>query len=261
MRWTTLSGRELSFPDPTGDLAAYWERLKLAAEDPTVSHDALLGLLYNEGNPLLDRTLMPGRGSVTRATLDNPLYHAMTDLLGRKQTQLGALDLETAGAPYTVRLDEAAESLGLSITAARQAIDSHRLAGWKKGGIWFIHPASVESYKLGNYGPPLKPRSGERLEVRMGADDRGESLKIKYPAGEMEKEAGHVHTGHVPQGWRRVGVLTTSGPNTRFFALVPGDEMASVELGGFYVRGRFQRAATENASAKARVAWKAFKPA
>lgn len=261
MRWTTLSGRELSFPEPTGELASYWERLQGAAADPAVSHDALIVLVYHVDNPLLDRTLMPGRGSVTRAVLDNPLYQAMTDLLGRKQVQLGQLDLATAGAPYTVTLAEAAEALGLSQTAARQAIDSYRLAGWKKGNAWFIHPASVESYKAGNYGPPLKPRTGERLEIRMGVDGAGEALKLKYPAGEVEKEAGHVHTGNVPPGWRRVGVLATSGPTTRFFALEPGEEMGTIELGGFYVRGRFRRAATENSAAKARVAWKAFKPA
>jgi hypothetical protein len=261
MRWTTLSGRELSFDEPAGALGAYWERLQQAAADPTVSHDALLALLYSVDNPLLDRNLMPGRGSVTRAVLDNPLYQAMTDLLGRKQVQLGQLDLATAGAPYTVTLAEAADALGLSSTAARQAIDTYRLAGWKKGGVWFIHPASLESYKLANYGPALKPNTGERLEVRMGADGSGETLKLKYPAGEMEKEAGHVHTGHIPAGWRRVGVLTTSGPTTRFFALEPGDEMGSIELAGFYVRGRFRRAATENSSAKARLAWKAFNPA
>jgi hypothetical protein len=261
MRWTTLSGRELSFNEPTGDLAAYWDRLQRDAADPTVSHDALLALLYHADNPLLDRTLMPGRGSVTRAVIDNPLYQAMTDLLGRKQVQLGQLDLETAGAPYTVTLAEAAEELGLSSTAARQAIDSYRLAGWKKGGVWFIHPASVEAYKHANYGPAIKPRTGERLEVRMGTVGSGETLKLKYPAGEMEKEAGHVHTGHLTAGWRRVGVLTTSGPTTRFFALEPAEEMGAIELGGFYVRGRFRRAATENSSAKARLAWKAFTPA
>jgi hypothetical protein len=260
MRWTTLSGRELSFDEPTGELGSYWERLQRDAADPTVSHDALLALLYHPDNPLLDRNLMPGRGSVTRAVIDNPLYQAMTDLLGRKQVQLGQLDLATAGAPYTVTLAEAAEELGLSSTAARQAIDSYRLAGWKKGGVWFIHPASIESYKLGNYGPATKPKGGERLEVRMGADGSGATLKIKYPAGAMEKEAGHIHTGHIPAGWRRVGVLTTSGPTPRFFVLEPGDEIGAIELAGFYVRGRFRRAVTENNSAKARAAWKAFNP-
>lgn len=261
MRWTTLSGRELSFDEPTGALAAYWERLQSAAADPAVSHDALLALVYHVDNPLLDRTLMPGRGSVTRAAVDNPLYQAMADLISRKQVQLGELDLATAGAPYTATLQDAAEALGLSTTAARQAIDSYRLAGWKKGGIWFIHPASIESYKLGNYGAAIKPKGGERLEIRMGVDGGGETLKLKYPAAEVEKEAGHVHSGNVAAGWRRVGVLTTSGPTTRFFALEPGDEMGTIELAGFYVRGRFRRAATENSSAKARVAWKAFKPA
>src|SRR4051812_32769036 len=109
MRWTTLSGRELSYPEPTGALAFYWERLQAAVDDPAVSHDALLVLVYHVENPLLDRTLMPGRGSVTRAVLDSPLYRAMTDLLDLKRVQLGQLDLATAGAPYTVTLVEAAE--------------------------------------------------------------------------------------------------------------------------------------------------------
>lgn len=261
MKWTTLSGRELSFAEPVGELGTYWEGLQRAAADPAVSADALLVLLYHVDNPLLDRTLIPGVASLTRAVVDTPLYHAMTDLLGRKQVQLGLVDLKAIGAPYTVTLDEAAEALGLSPTAVRQAIDTYRLSGWKKGSAWFIHPAGVEAYKASNYGPVTTPKTGERLEIRMGVEGSGDTLKIKYPAGVVEKEAGHIHTGNVPAGWRRVGVLTTSGPTTRFFALLPGDEIATLELAGFYVRGRFQRAATENSSAKARVAWKAFKPA
>jgi hypothetical protein len=261
MRWTTLSGRELSLPDPTGALGAYWERLKAAAADPTVSHEAMLALVYHEDNPLLDGYLMPGSGSLTRAALEDPLYRAMTDLVARKQVQLGSLDLATAGAPYTVTLDEAAGELGLGSTAVRQAIDSYRLAGWKKGAAWFVHPGSLAAYKAGNYGAATKARTGDRLEIRMGADGHGETLKLKYPAAEVERESGHIHVGNIAAGWRRVGVLTTSGPTTRFFALEPGDEMGIVELGGFYVKGRFRRAATENSAAKARASWKDFKPA
>lgn len=261
MRWTTLSGRELALPDPAGEPGTYWQRLQAAAADPAVSHEALLALVHHEDNPLLDRLLMPGSGSLTRAALESPLYRAMTDLLGRKQVQLGLLDLATAGAPYTVTLDEAAEALGLGSTAVRQAIDAYRLAGWKKGSAWFIHPESLAAYKAANYGPTTKAKGGERLEIRMGADGHGESLKLKYPAAEIERESGHVHIGSLVAGWRRVGVLTTSGPTTRFFAIEPGEELGVIELGGFYVKGRFRRAATENSAAKARVAWKDFKPA
>lgn len=261
MRWTTLSGRELTLPDPTAELGAYWERLQSAAADPTVTHEALLALVYHEANPLMDRTLMPGSGSLTRAGLENPLYRAMTDLVARKQVQLGALDLATVGAPYTVTLDEAAEALGLGSTAVRQAIDSYRLSGWKKGAAWFVHPESLAAYKASNYGPTTKARTGERLELRMGSDGHGETLKLKYPAAEVERESGHIHAGNITPGWRRVGVLTTSGPTTRFFALEPGEEMGIVELGGFYVKGRFKRTTTENSSVKARAAWKDFKPA
>ncbi len=261
MRWTTVSGRELSIPDPAGELGIYWEKLQRAAADPAVSHEALVALVHHGDNPLLDRHLTPGSGTLTRAALDNPLYRAMTDLVSRKQVQLGLLDLATAGAPYTVTLDEAAEALSLGATAVRQAIDSYRLAGWKKGSAWFIHPASLAAYKAGNYGAAPKAKTGDRLEIRMGADGHGESMKLKYPAAEIERESGHVHTGNLPVGWRRVGVLTTSGPTTRFFALEPGDEMGVIELGGFYVKGRFRRAATENSAAKARAAWKDFKPA
>jgi hypothetical protein len=257
----TLSGRELALPDPTAELGAYWERLQRAATDEAVSHEALLALVHHQDNPLMDRYLMPGSGSLTRAALESPFYRAMTDLLARKQVQLGSLDLATVGAPYTVTLDEAAEALGLGSTAVRQAIDSFRLAGWKKGAAWFVHPASLAAYKAGNYGPTTKARGGERLELRMGADGHGETLKLKYPAAEVERESGHIHAGNIAPGWRRVGVLTTSGPTTRFFALEPGDEMGIVELGGFYVKGRFKRTTTENSAAKARAAWKDFKPA
>ncbi len=261
MRWTTLSGRELSLPDLPSELGAYWQRAERAAADPAVSHEALLALIYHEGNPLLDRHLNPGTGSLTRAALESPLYRAMTDLLVRKRVQLGLLDLSTAGAPYTVTLDEAAEALGLGATAVRQAIDAYRLAGWKKGPAWFIHPESLAAYKASNYGPTTKAKGGDRLEIRMGADGHGETLKLKYPAAEIERESGHVHIGSLVAGWRRVGVLTTSGATTRFFALEPGEELGVIELGGFYVKGRFKRATTENSAAKARAAWKDFKPA
>src|SRR4051812_31360240 len=112
MKWKTLEGRELSLGTPTGALAAYWTELQRAADDPAVTHAALLALLYSDRNPLLDATLAPGRGVPTPAALASPLFRAMLDLLGRKLVAEGTLDPQLVAVGYTVSPDDAAARLG-----------------------------------------------------------------------------------------------------------------------------------------------------
>lgn len=262
MSYKTIEGRDLDIGEPSGDLGAYWRLLLGATEDPAVSHNRLIALIYSPENPLMDRDYLPGRGSVTPAVFAQPLYHAMCDLLGRKQAQTGELDLERVAATYTVTPAEASETLGISQNAVRQAVEAGRLGAWKKGGRWFLHHRGVEAYRVGHGG---KQRDGEGLplDVRIGADGRGDGMKLRHLGAALERDDGNTHAGRVAAGWARLGVMTTSGVKggegkARFFVLEPSSEPGELEFSGFYVRGAFKVVSHENNARRAAEAWKAF---
>lgn len=157
---TTLEGHTLTYPDPPAEVAAFIERARAAVRNPSVSSDAMLALVYGTDNPLLDRTILPGRGMVTRAVLDNPLFHLLNDLVGRKEVEQGELDVEAALAAYTVDVPTAAGQLGITPQAVRNAIDTRRLAAAWKGGQWWVRPESVASFRVSKAGrPKLRPAS------------------------------------------------------------------------------------------------------
>jgi len=148
----TLSGLTIKYETPTGATAAFFERVRAAVLDPAVTEDAMTALVYGQENPLLDRTVFAEHAAVTPAVFAEPLYHVLLDLIGRKRHALGRLDLVATEARYTLTPDEAAERLGVHVSAIRQAIERHRLPAWKRGGRLWLDPVSCDAYKLATRG-------------------------------------------------------------------------------------------------------------
>src|SRR5690625_3742033 len=147
-----LSGEIVRYSPPP-EVDRYIDRLKVAANDPTVTVGELVDMVYSEENPILVRDIIPGRGVVTRQVFEDPAFHVMQDLIEQKRIQAGHLDREAAESMHTMTVQEAAERLGISESAVRQAIYAKRLAARKVGGSWRLYPGGVEAYRVSNRGP------------------------------------------------------------------------------------------------------------
>lgn len=246
-RYETVSGKALEYETPRPEVAAFLARVRAAAEDPRVTEGDLISLIYGRDNPILDQTIFPARGAVTPETFRDPVYHVMTDLLDLKRIQAGTLDPQKAAAEYTMPVSEAAKRLGVTQSAIRTAISTHRLDARKQGGRHLLRPASVEAYRVtGQHVAPDEAAAagaavdgGAPLEVRLGSGE-GVSFRVRS-VDELEDSSkdGPVRSG-VLRAWRRIGVLAGKGKDARFFELAPGGELKEIAFRGFYVRGPFQ---------------------
>ncbi len=129
----TLSGHEIRYDDPSPDLGDFLALARKMAEDPAVKERDLLALIYGAENPIMDKTLFPGRGAVTREVLENPVYHVLGDLLFRKEVQQRGLDVGAIAARYILTPGEVAERLGVHVSAVTKAIAGRRVSSW---GPW-----------------------------------------------------------------------------------------------------------------------------
>jgi hypothetical protein len=147
-----LSGHVLTYPDPPPDVAAFLERVRTAAANPAVTLDQLIELIYGLENPLLDKTILPGRAMVTPIVFENPIYHIFGDMLFRKRLAVSQHTPKDVAATHTVSVKEAARQLGITESSVRAAITARKLAGWMRNGQWYMRPESVASYKVSNRG-------------------------------------------------------------------------------------------------------------
>jgi excisionase family DNA binding protein len=253
-RYTTLAGETLEYLTPAPEVAAFLARVVEAVHDPTVTEATLTELVYGKANPLLDQTILPHHGVVTKAVFADPVYHVILDLLGRKRATTGRLDVAKALEEYTVTVTEAARQLGVHPSAVRQAIQQHRLDAVKRGGVHLLRPSSVESYRVSRRGPRPAPALAACVGNVPGASCR---IKIRGGALEVEERDSATVTGSVAR-FERVAVLTSTGANQRLFVLEPADEQDQLAFPPFWVRGRFRVVAHENNARRARDAWKAF---
>src|SRR5262245_32600640 len=105
---TTVSGHHIEY-DSTPRVEAFLRRLEDAIDDAKVSENELIGLAYGHENPILDHTMFPSRGAVTKEVLADPAYAVMADLLFRKRLAEEGTDIEKLAARYSMTVSEAAK--------------------------------------------------------------------------------------------------------------------------------------------------------
>lgn len=255
-----LAGDTLEFPAPPPPVAAFIRRAQSAAKDRSVSVDHLIELIYGRENPVLDQTIFPTRGAVTKAVLADPLYHLMLDLLDRKRVQAGTLDPEKAAARYTVTVPEAARTLGVHESAVRQAIAAHRLSSWKRGARHFLDPNEVANYRPAPHGPP------PALQVVVGSKP-GSSFAVKVQGGEFKREEASGSAGTPERqavhgtitNWTRVAIIGRTKTGARCWIVEPGELAEEIPFQGFHVKGRFRVVEQINNEQRARDTFRTFK--
>ena len=151
-----LSGETLEYEKPQGELAMFIDDPRTAVDDSTITEGAFIERLYSPKNPLLDKDMMPGRGTVTKAVFADVRYHLMGDLLGRKRVALGTLDMEKVRARYSMTVKDAAAAAGVDENAIHQAIAARRLSSMRENGERRVDPAQIATYRLA-YGEPAAP--------------------------------------------------------------------------------------------------------
>jgi len=263
--FTLLSGEKISTPALSPALNAFLDRLRAGVEDVTVSEATFIELLYSVENPLLDQTIMPGRGTVTKAVFADPAYHVMLDLLGRKRLALGSLDMDKVRARYSMTVAQAAAHRGVHESAIRQAIQNRRLSSVRIDGRHMLDPEQVNALETSRRGPPAP------LELVYGSIDGG-SFSFKSDGDLVETGAdGAKKTGRVER-WTSAAILSSrkvprdvDGPGVeatldkaRFWQLEPSAEVNEIQAGPFAVAGRFRVVDKTNNPRDARERFKSF---
>lgn len=259
--YTTTLGEVIEYPEPPQRVAEFLQRVQVAAEDPRVSVDELIDLIYGPENPVLVQGKFKGRGAVTREVLANPLYSVLIDLLQHKRIALGKVTAQQLKDTFSIRVREAAEQLDITPGAVRQAVADGRLSARKDpdGTIW-IDPRSVESYRsrVSRRGPSRGPA----LRVLMG-NEPGKSFRVKAlnleVTGRSKEGDGRYVEGEVST-FERVAVALSGKTMNRVFILEPAAKTSRYEHGPFFVEGRFKIVEKFNSAEKAAEAFRKFEP-
>lgn len=254
--YKTIVGETLEYETPTPEIAAFLSRVMLAAHDPNVTEPALTELVFGKENPVLDQTIFPGRGAVTKAVMASPLYHVMMDLVGAKRLQVGTLAPNAYDA-FKLTVNEVAKELDVTPGAVRQAIAAGTLTAIKRGATYLIDPRSVATYRElhTRRGRPATPA----VRVRYGSKP-GVSFRVKFPELKHLDQHGHVIDAEAPRFERAAVAFSGDGKN-QCFVLAPSKKSERFERDGFFIEGRFRVIARVNDPARAAEAFKTFKPA
>lgn len=140
-----VNGLRIEYPEPEPKVARFLALVERAAADPKVSHGQLIGLVYGRDNPLLTPSPL-GTLTVTQEVLAHSIYPVLSDLINRKQMAEMRVAPEKLSVGYTLTVNEAAERLGITPSAVRQAIAKRRLACWVKDGTYYLHPKWTDQY-------------------------------------------------------------------------------------------------------------------
>lgn len=268
---TTVSGHRIEL-ELEEAARVFFARVHRAAEDKRVSENDLIALIYSDSNPILQPGIIPGRGMVTKETLENPLYRVLQDLLDRKRIAKTNIDVERMADRYSMPLAGAAEQLGVHESAVRQAIAAGRLPSWKKNGQHYLAPEAVAAFQLHRRGPAPRAPDAKRL-VRAEAEKYvkrhllnffagnadGISFRVKAKGAAVTPAKGKAVSGQVAD-WNKIGVIYGGEGKHRFLVLVPANENKRITRSKFFVEGAFEVAEKENNPRRAREAWDAFEP-
>jgi hypothetical protein len=214
--------------------------------------------VYGDDNPILDRTFFPGRGMVTAAVFENPVYHVLTDLLARKRASIKGQTAEQLGKSFTLTVPQAAEQLGVSEDAINKGIRARRIPSWVKEGQRYVDPRALAALGLGKQGK--LPEGFMRLKVRVGASHTGQ-LRVKHAGGELPNKAEAIPysiEATLPRS-RRAAVLMAGHDKLRMFILEPGESEQRHGYDDYWFEGNFRIVEKVNGSAAARRAWESFK--
>lgn len=272
--YVTLAGEELEIP--RGKALQYLERVRQAAENHSVDVDGITALVWSVANPLMMPSPVSGAAMATRETYEHQAFRAMLDCISRKRIATGDLDLSAAAQKYTVPVPDAAQQLGIHESSVRKAIASGRLSAWKRGGAYFLDPASVSAYQVSIRGAkampqmtavPVAPPGPEEPTTIHSGTRGGHTLLVKYkgPAAEHHQAADGEIRAVLPAAWKRIAVLTGNKNTGKYWLQVlshePDGEVNTLRYGGFEVRGRFlQEALKRDRSRDVLAQWEAFQP-
>ena len=73
--------------ESTPELEAFLRQVLKVLKDPNATNADMVDLVYGADNPILDKTMFPGRGAVTKPIHGSPIYRVFTDLVERKERQ------------------------------------------------------------------------------------------------------------------------------------------------------------------------------
>src|SRR5690606_15916627 len=82
----TVSGHTIEY-EANAPTARFLARVQALLDDPRSTEDEMIALVYGPDNPILDKTIFPGRGAVTPAVLAPPVSRVLTAHLARKRVQ------------------------------------------------------------------------------------------------------------------------------------------------------------------------------
>jgi hypothetical protein len=250
MDYKTLTGDVLQL-QLSDQEACYWARLVELAGDIAISVDLLVEAMYSSDNPMLDVGPVPGRGFVTKAVFERPVYRACLDLLERKNHQLRTLDEVEVRKEFSVTAKEAAAQLGITVRSAQLAMTEGRLRSVKLRKVRYTTPAAVEAYKPGpKAGRKEKPVAPAGPVVRLLAGSApGWSMMVKTDGVQRTlSEDGKLREIEVT-GWTWIRVRTNNKAkdSQRAFLLTPQAGAAeAMSFGPFRMEGEYQVAEKAN---------------
>lgn len=252
--YTTLSGNEVIYDEPSPEVAAFIKRAQALLENKKSTENDLITLVYGPENPILSRhPLFPNRGYVTREALENPIYLVLADMVVQKHAQRERVDISKLSDRYSLTIPEAFRRIKVTDTTIRKAIASGRLSTFRRNGKYFLDPAEVDALIFGERGSVVC----EPLEVAAGGRPR---LFLHVRIGQHEAfGAGTELQSATFKRWRKVGVLSGNASGIRMFVIEPAEEKEAIRLGKYHVEGHFRIVDKVNNSAAARKAWKEFR--
>ncbi len=253
--YEAINGQRIEFTH-TPETEAFLKRVLALSENPKAKANDMIALVYSKENPILDQTVFPTRGAVTKEVLDHPLYHVFSDLIFRKECAEDGTQIESLAEQYTLTMTEAAEQLKIHASSIQKAIAGRRLPVWMKEGRYYLDPKTFHLLgAVGQRGPgspdvqPLAYRVGHNKEhlVRLKTVEGEPDAKQKPAEGQVDR-------------WRRAAVLHSHAGKSRLFVLSPGANENTLEWDGFRVKGHFEIVERVNNSKNAQSAWNAFQP-
>lgn len=257
-RYTTTAGEVIEYRTPDPKVRAFLARVVDAAHDPRVTEGELVELVYGKENPILDQTIFPGRGAVTKAVLADPIYQVMQDLLFAKRLQMGVLAEEAPDAAPALTVEETAARLGISAAAVRHAIKAGNLDARKEDGAYSVDPESVATYRsrVKRRGPPPESAPPD-LELRFGSAP-GYSFRVKFPGLEVTGKRAQQYDAVVRRFDGQGAIAFSTKSMNRMFVIEPADELNKYELGPFFISGRYRVVEKINGPKRAAERFRAF---